>query len=91
MAFDLFFLDEDMGAGVMGTEVIRRLNSARATIGEEARRVLLVSVTANGDQQRSRRELFAAGADLVWNKPLPSEQQMLSDLLNARAQRQGGE
>ena len=87
MGFDLFFIDEHMGSGLAGSEVISRLHSTRAQVGEAhaggARRILLVSVTAGADEADATRLLLRAGADLVWNKPLPEPFEM-ARLLNAK-------
>ena len=78
-------------SGLAGSEVISLLHSMRAQVGEAhgggatwgARRILLVSVTAGADEADATRLLLRAGADLVWNKPLPEPFEM-ARLLNAK-------
>ena len=103
MGFDLFFIDEDMGDGLSGSDVLTRLRDARAlaiaknedvppsrsdfsdATSGGGLPVRLVSVTAAGDDVPTTRRLLRAGADLVWNKPLPSTSEMAERLAEVRA------
>ena len=42
--------------------------------------MLFVLVAAGADSAAERDRLAALGADLVWNKPLPSEAEMIASL-----------
>ena len=84
-----------VGDGLTGGEVISRLHQRRAALllsassepSSQSSRppptILFVSVTAGGGTEDVRQRLLAAGADLVWNKPLPSELEM-AHMLHAK-------
>jgi CheY-like chemotaxis protein len=75
-AFDVIVLDQHMGPGMKGTEVMRNLK----TSGNNA---ALIGYSGN-DMSSDHRD---AGAVLSWTKPLPSDVQLKTDLCLALAVR----
>ena len=69
---DLIVLDEDMPGGMPGSAAMRALRKAGSTA---------VIVGFSGSAMAA--EHFAAGADLSWSKPLPSEQELSASLMSA--------
>ena len=80
LGFDLFFLDDQMEDDISGSEVISRLKRTHAACDGRDASALFVMVTASGRDEANRLRLKAAGADLVWDKPLPHELEMASSL-----------
>ena len=81
LGFDIIFIDDDMGDDhLSGSQAVVRLAERRARAGDAAKHVLFVLVTAGADSAAERDRLAALGADLVWNKPLPSEAEMVASL-----------
>lgn len=84
VGFDIFFIDEDMGDGISGSAAVSRLSEMRMAAGAAARAVLFIVVTAGADDPGEAQRMFAAGADLVWGKELPSAPQMLQEVRGVR-------
>ena len=80
LAFDLFVVDEDMGDGISGSEAFSLLQEMRSARAMPANKALFISYTAGAELPSERARLLAAGADLVWTKPLPSKSAMLASL-----------
>jgi len=76
-------LDEDALSD--GHEVIRHIRQKEKMAflrGEKFHRMLIISYSGHIDQDHQNKAV-AAGADIVWTKPLPSPNIMLQDILRS--------
>jgi len=76
-------LDDDALSN--GHEVIcriRKMEQVAKLKGSAIQSMLIISYSGHIDQEHQRKAI-AAGADIVWSKPLPSPRKMLQDILQS--------